>query len=84
MPRGCRTSEPEVLAKRAMTLRKRREQRCAVLAERLLRNVVGHAGDIQACRAWLRAKGLNIASTEVSQATRRRWVYRARRAMCGR
>jgi len=81
MPRGERTREPQVQAKRARTCSIQRQRRAATLAERVLRREIAAADDIEACRGWLTARGVRLEDPDMTPAQRLVWVKRARRAM---
>lgn len=72
---------PESLAKREATYRKKRERKAKVLAERVMRRWVPDPEDAAACRAWLKVMKVNIEDPAMRPADRLRWVRRAKREM---
>lgn len=81
MPRGEKSGTPETLAKRKKTnqlLQARRAQRAA---ERVLKRWVPDQADQEACKAWLKVKGINLESTTLTPMQRMRWVRRAKKEM---
>ncbi|MHB8742047.1 MAG: hypothetical protein ACYC9L_02895 [Sulfuricaulis sp.] len=81
MPRGEKSSHPHTLAKRAETYRRKRVADAQRRAERVLRRWVPDERDAASCVAWLTARRIDLADPELQQASRLRWLLRARRTM---
>jgi len=82
MPRGERSGDPDVVAKRRATFARKRVVDARVRADRLLHHLVPQDADIAACRAWLAARGVAIDNPAMRPRDRRRWILRARKEMC--
>lgn len=81
MPRGDRSGDSDVLAKRAATYAKKKAEAAKVQAVRLLRRCVPDAGDAGACVAWLATRGIELDAPNLRPRDRRRWLLRAKREM---
>lgn len=81
MPRGEKSSHPETQAKRRATFERRTAKLTEMKAERVLKRIVPDKEDALACKAWLKARGVDIADPAMPALQRRRWVHRAKQEM---
>ncbi|MCZ2134590.1 MAG: hypothetical protein LC098_04055 [Burkholderiales bacterium] len=81
MPRGERSGDVDVLAKRAATYTRKRMAAAQIAAERLIRRCIADCADAQACAAWLAARNVALNDPTLQPRDRRRWLMRAKRAM---
>lgn len=81
MPRGDKSGAPKTVAKRAATYRVKKGLKASTTAASTLRRWVPDAGDQEACLAWLKARGVNLADPDMTPSQRLKWVRRAKREM---
>lgn len=80
MPRGERTNDGATQARRNATLAQRRAQRAVVRAHRALCRHVAKP-DRDSCLAWLKALGVALDASALTDAQRLSWIRRARKAV---
>jgi hypothetical protein len=80
VPRGERSGEPGVQAKRRATFEQRRLLQSQRAAQRLLRRWTTSPANARFCVDWLAARHIRLDDPDLTPAQRLRWLRRALRA----